>query len=291
MIWLFFAILGPFVWAISNLIDDELADVEIKSPFALISTGGFFAVIPLVIFSFFGGLAWPGVTLVLLCAASSVVGISILYFYYKALTLTDPAHVLLMWNLAPVFTVILALIFLHVDLEIWHYLAVGILIFSSLIAAYKKGLRLSKNNALFWTLIASLFSGIEAIVNKSIFEQIDFPVAIVWMSLFSVLISLFFFISLRQVRKTYRHIIRSGIWKIMGLNELLDLGACLSIDYAVNLGPVVLVKAVEGIQPLFVIALGYLFVKREKKEMQFSLWQLIISALLAIIGLALIKEI
>jgi len=286
MLWLFFALLAPALWAITNIIDDELIDSHTGTPAVLVTITGFFAIIPFFIALFSGSMEWPGYTVLFFSIMSGVIGLLVYFPYFFALKISDPAPAMLMWNLTPAFVVGASILFFGIHPSFVEYVAIGILIVSSLIVGYKKGSRFDVNKAFPWMFFASILSAVEIVCTKVVFNHTSFLTGLGWISLAIFLTALVLFMSSYSIRQRLRQHSK-GLWKEITIDELLDSGAQVARNYAISAGPIVLVKAAEGLQPLFVLFFSLFMVH---KRSSVPVTRLIIAAVIAIVGLLFMRS-
>lgn len=293
MPWIIFALLAPLLWAASNIVDENLIRREIKNPLALVITTGLFGGIPFVFILATGKFAWPGFETFILAVCAGLVGLLVYWPYFKALQHTDPAKVVLMWNLSPVFVVFMARLILKEILSPQDYLAIAFLVSSSLLAAYKKTEH-RIDGAFPWMLLASILLASEAIFEKAVFDRTSFVVGLGWSSLTMLVVAIFFIIVGRAARQELKKTFSFRIGRLIVFNEFLDVGAGVSASRATSLGPVSLTEPVGAIQPLFILIFQTIMFIKKRKKFTVKLKtaesvKIFISVALAVAGLALIK--
>lgn len=294
--WFPFAIVSPVLWAASNLIDEDLVRHDLRDPITLTAITGLFSSIPVVILAALGAFVWPGWNIFILAVATGIVGLFVYLPYLRALTLASSASVILMWNLAPVIVAGAAWAFLDERLLPLEYLAIGLLVSSSLLAAHQRGSDGHRwSRAAPWMVLASFMYAGEAILGKSVYEQVPFAVGLAWISATSLCVSVFLFAVRARSRRALVGAFRGRIGLIVMANEGLDLAAVVARDRAVSLGPVSLVNAIGGLQPIFVIAFAtaasLLGVARRhvRRPTRAELPRILIATAAAVLGLSLIR--
>ena len=253
--WLPFALAAPALWAASNLIDASLLEENTLTPLALLVLTGAFMGLPALVVALSSGLAWPGWSVVLLAAGAGAFGILAYLPYFYALQRATPAAVLLMWNLTPVFVVLGAGLFLGEALLPRQYLALPLLLVSSAVGAYLLHGRPRLSPALPWMVVASLLLATASVLEKATFEIAEFSVGLAWISLCSFSVAVFTAGLSGDVRNTLKRRLDRGIAGAVVTNHLLDVGAFCALSAATSLGPVSLVHATGGLQPIFVLLL------------------------------------
>ncbi len=255
--WVLFALTAPALWAASNLIDVDLLKRRIRHPVTLVAVTGLFAGIPAVLIALSGAFGWPGARALVLALFAGVLGVLVYYPYFRALAIAPPDDVILMWNLAPVLIALLARAFLGERLEPPQYVAIGLLVLGSLLAARHGRHDSALSPALPWMLLASVMLAVAAVLEKAVFLTVSFPVGLGWISIAGCATAVATIATSRQTRCDLREARR---WRTARLllagNELLDVTASTSLSLATALGPVSLVHAVGGLQPVFILWLA-----------------------------------
>ncbi|MBI2410945.1 MAG: DMT family transporter [Candidatus Kerfeldbacteria bacterium] len=286
MIWLFFALLAPALWAVTNIIDDRLVNKQHSTPLTLMIITGLFGGIPCMAILLFGHAQWPGWLTLALGLASGIIGLLVYLPYFYALKFSGPASDVLMWNLTPVLVTAFALIFLGDRLSIGQYMAVVLLIISSIVAGYTKGAHRGLSKAWHLMVLAATMSAVEILLQKMVFERTGFQTGLAICSFGLLLTALCFVVFSTHGRRAFQAHMSGSVWKLMTLNELLDVGAQVSRSFAISIGPLILVKTAEGTQSIFIILLELLLFKKTEKDPR----QLFFAAILVIVGLVLIES-
>lgn len=254
--WLIFAIIGTFLWAIVNLIDDNLNLRVYPHPSFGVMVSGFFSVF-VFLGLFFLPFFWPPLVVILVSITSGAITTVGLWFYFKALKTDYPSVVVSLMNLSPIFVALTSFLFFHEILSLSQYIGlVIILVCSTLITLNIRELRLSK--AYYFMGIASIFFGSGALLEKYVYNIWDFFSAFLFVSIGAFTVAVIFFVGSSIYRK---HIPMSlaNIKKnlmIFFTSELINLLGVVLISYSISLGPVSLVKSIESMQALFVLILS-----------------------------------
>ncbi len=257
MSWQFLAISAPALWALSNLIDSRLLEERVTEPMTLVVVTGVFGGLPGIFVLATGNLAWPGLPVVVLATLTGVVALLAYLPYFRALDLAPTAAVLLMWNVAPVLIVVLARVFLHEELRIREYVAIALLLASATAGgAQSSGGRRSWSPALPWMLLASLLVATVSVAEKRLFELTSFSTGLGWMSLATFSTAIVLGVLMSPTRQALSSGISRTLAAVLVANECLDVSAATALSRATSLGPVSLVHAVGGLQPLFVLVFG-----------------------------------
>jgi drug/metabolite transporter (DMT)-like permease len=278
LLWLLFALAAPALWAVSNLIDQRLLKEEFADPLGLLVLTGLFSLVPLFVVASLGGLAWPGTASAAMALVAGSLGLLVYFPYFLALRDAPTTEVVMLWNFAPVFIVVAAWCFLGERLGPTEYVAIALLVLSTSIATGTSRLRWRRTVPLM--MMASVLLAMESVLAKAVFERVSFQNGLAWISLGAVLTALV----LLLLARPHRWPRDRGVLWLVSANQLLDVGAAAALSFAISKGPVSVVKAVGGLQPVFVLLIGARLGGRAAYVRAF------VAALLAILGLALVRS-
>lgn len=295
MIWILLSLLAPFLWAVSNLVDSELVDKHLKDPLAIIAIAGLFNIIPSVFFFAFTGFPVPPAPVILLSILGGALYIYGLIPYLYALKSSSATSVLLMWNLYPVIAAVMAWFILSERLGMYQYVAVGVLVLSSMIAAYERSSGKIAIYALALTILGTIIEAAQSIVEEHVYNIAAFWDAFPWVFFGGFVAAVTLFIVRPSISKSLLKTVKTDLRKVFILNETLDTAAGWSKSLALSLGPVSLVNALGGFQPFFIMGLLFLpFVRKHVGERQHltkgQMFQFILAGLLGVIGVWLIAR-
>ena len=311
MSWFVIAILSYFLLAVVNLTDKFLIDNILKSSkaytFSVCLLGG------LVLLGAPWFLSYPGPIILIENLLTGTLFVGALYFLYEALRRDKATRtVVLIGGLIPIFSTIIGWVFLNNKFVTGQligllFLLIGIFLISFLKEQHSfwEKIWLSfktedyKKNSFVLILLASFFYAVFFLATKFVYSQQDFVSAFIWIRFGAVLTVLLFLIDSKSRREILSSFKSNNSRKKKNKNIFLflfnqALGSISFIlqNYAIFLGPVALVTALQGVQyaimMFFSFFLGAFF--KEFKE-KFSWCVLIqkISALVSIsIGLYLI---
>ena len=294
MLWIFLALLAPLLWAISNLIDGDLVLNRIKNPLVIMTVTGLFSVFPFLFIILTNTFSWPRLSVILFGVLTGFVSLLAFYPYFRALENSHPTSALLLWNVSPVITAVAAFVFLNERLSPYQYLAVLLLIGSAIIAGISSGTNTNtkkKQSNVGWMLLASLLTATQAIMSKWLFGQTSTGTGVGLISLGSFGLSASFFL-IPSIRKQIPDAF-SKHSKILILNETLSMFAFVCSSFAIGLGSVSLVKAIEGVQAFFVFGFSWIAARIFSRK-QFRIAEspkaglTILACVIAVVGLMLI---
>jgi uncharacterized membrane protein len=269
MTWFIVALGAPFVWSLVNHCDKIILSRYFKGG----GSGGLMIFVGVVAIplSIFIGFLYPEVFLVGSTEIAYLIVSGLLYnvavfLYLKALETEDASYIVPFWQLAPVFSYILGVMFLQEYLSTDKLLASLIVIFGALILSleFKKGQRISinKGTAGIMMLSALFIACTNVFFKKSAIDDLPFVVSMFWNQIGMAIFAVAFFAD-TKFRREFNDVIQKNSNSVLALNIFEQIAEVVGIiinNFAILLAPVALVVLVEyTAQPLFVFIEGIIF--------------------------------
>jgi len=292
MDWIFFALTAPVIWAVINVIEKIFVNRYIKNPYVytaiisiILGIGGLL-IIP------FNGLKMPSLFVFSLAIAGGLFYAYACIPYYKALEFEEVSRIVALWRFVPLFTLILAFIFLDERLNFYSYLSFFFLLTGGFLVSVRKIKHAFKLSKAFWLMIlSSLLFAMGLLLTKYVVSIYPFWDTNVLLRVGNLIGGLTLLIN-KKTRKEFTATVSSLNLKIKSIlvgNEALNLAAIFASNYAIMIGSVSLVTALSSTQPLFVlifaIIMSVYIPKLLKEELTKKvLLQKIIAILLMIAG-------
>ena len=263
-------IFASFLWGITNHIDkfmisgiDESgSSVKTLLVFSTLVAGIVLSPIWLIISKFSIGISNISLLCVLL---SSFVYILATYFYFKALEKNDASIVVVMFQLIPVFSYILALIFFKENLVLQQIIGSILIILSAVLISFDFE---EKNNKSKW--LALILMALSSLLYATYFFLFDIGIrnssynsCAFWFQI-GFLIQGIILICFKNYRSTFIKAIKNNGQKYFSLNitnEVINLIANLLVNFANVTIPLALANVLNGFQGAFVFILGVIGVK------------------------------
>lgn len=256
MEWLFIAIAAYLLNAIAATIDKVLLSNDIPHPevyaFFISLLGGFGIVLAP------WGLHLISWDLFLVVLLAGVFGVSSLWFFFKSLVLQEASRVVpIVGGIQPIIIFGLASYFIGEQLSAVQIFAVVLFILGGFLISHESGKKKTNKAWLFYALIAGLLFGGLHFTSKYLFEHLDFINGFVWPRISTMGIALLFL-----TRKSFRKKLRSNSKSAKPVSKGLFLlgqsagaGFFVMINYAISLGSVTIINALQGVQYVFVFFL------------------------------------
>jgi len=265
MTWFFIALIGPFLYALTNHIDKVLLEKYFKES----------GVGTLLLFSsLLSALALPflfladptafsvGAMNILALAFVGILNVAVLWCYLMALKDEEASVAVVFYQLVPVFGYILGYLILDEVLTQMQLIAMAIVIFGTAIVSFEidteNRFRLRKATVPLM-LGAAFFWALESVIFKAVALEEALWRSLFWEHLMLTLVGIGIFAFVRSYRMHFLTAIREnsrGILSLNVANESLYMLGNIAFSIAYLLAPVALVLLTESYQPLFVFAIG-----------------------------------
>lgn len=295
--WIIPALVAPFINAIVNFVDKYLVSNRVRNYRALIlySTSVNFAI---------GAAAWaiagfpivgPAAAFYAL-ASGFVLAVSTFLYFYMA-SKEEMSSVILMFQLVPVFVLVMAYFFLNEQLTAIQGAGFALILFAALMLSFNRPLRA----ILSWRLIVAAFfadlflAGSAILINKAI-DSSSFFTILGYQGFGMGIAAIFFYSFFPNIRAAFWENYAARDIKAYGLiimNEGLTVTYEWIAFFAYSIGPAALVSVAGGAQAFFGIVIGIiltlLFPNIVKEDIsKENLLPKIIAAFILIIGLYLV---
>ena len=259
-IWI--AIAASTLFALNGAVDKFLLTKVVRHPIAYAFYIGITGPLTWLLAPF--GLKFLGLADLLVAIIGGAAFVAALYFLYVATQQTSISRILpIEGGLVPVFTLILAYIILSERLTGNQLLAFVFLVAGAILMAFKKEASGWHPQALGNGLLAALLFALSFTLTKFIFDKTNFVSGLIWTRLGFFLASLSFLIP----RSSRRHILQAPKEASPG-SKLLYYGARVSggaagllQNYAIALGSVTIVNALQGTQYAILLLLTMILSK------------------------------
>jgi drug/metabolite transporter (DMT)-like permease len=261
MNWFYLALLAPFLYAVVNLIDDNLLHYVYENPYVATASAGIISSLPLISLLF---LHADNISLELASLAGLAGFLTTVYFffYFKALELEQPSVVIALFSLVPATLPFFAHFILHEQLGTLEIVGLIIVLIASLGIAAIDIKKFNFSAALVPMLVAVVLIDIISLITKHVYEHTQFYVAYMCFVAGMGLGGLYFvfILVLTKARNELKHF-KVSVKKVIPIFFLAEFTyqvAEFTLNLAISHGPVSIVKVIEGIQPIFVLLIALL---------------------------------
>lgn len=292
-----FAVFSPAIFAINNYIDKFLLEKHNLSPTVISIWGGIVSLIVGCIILVLTGFYSVDLRSMLIILSSGFLTTIYLLPYYKALSLDETSYVAPLFNLYPIFVLLLSFLLLRENFNSMMYLGSFIIIISGIFLSIEKSITtvFKLRSSFFYMLLSCLIFAVAQILYKFGLKEIPFLASLPYEG-FGIAIGA---LCVTLYKGNLKHFLKStkkfkkSTYAAIGVNELVYLIARYTGYFAMSLISVSLVSIISGFQPLFVllygIVLSFWFPKILKEVINKGvLFQKIFCILLMLVGLVLI---
>lgn len=265
MHWFVFALLAPFLYAITNHIDKVLLERYFKTrgvhALLLISTLLSGIAIPVFFIQAPEALHLPISTIGFMCLVGCM-NFIVLGLYLLALRDDEASVVIVFYQLVPVFGLILGYFLLGEVLSNLELIAMAIVIFGTSIVSFEID---SDNHfkvklkTIFLMITASFFWALGSVVLKMISLQEGVPASLFWEHLTLLTIGVLLVIVSKKFRQSFVSIFKMNTKQVLILNfgnEVLYMIGNWVFAFSYLLAPIALILVMNSFQPIFVFMIG-----------------------------------
>ncbi len=323
MSWIFLAIFSYLLLAIVSVGDKFVVDKIFKDGRVYAFIVGILSAVVFVIAPWF--LQWPGLSLFLVNMLAGALFIFALWTMYEALRAGEASRVVVViGSIIPAFTILFSLIFFKESFTIsqWagvFFLLVGMIIMSLIVSRKKKWSVFLKRTLsvfsggynkkwIFFSILSALIYSLFFVVTKHAYSHQEFLSSFIWIRLGGLLVVLMFLIDKDSRKIIFKNFKKKTLLQRISpikkkspnklfvvFNQLLGSIAFLLQNYAIYLGPVAIINALQGVQYAFLLILGIFltifFPKLLKEDIsKKTLIKKIISIILVGLGLYFIAK-
>ncbi len=266
------AIVSYFILAIVNIGDKFILGNVIPNSRAYTFFVGVFGALLFVIAPWY--LEWPGINLLFVNILVGAMFPIALTLMYKSLKVGDTSRIItLIGGLIPFFTITFSVLFFNENFTNLKWLGLSFSLLGTIIisripnkktmwhkfAIWFGGTSDDKKKGIFEAVLASFFYSVFFIGTKYVYSNQPFLSGFIWVRLGTLLLVLSFlfnridrkgiFISLKNLFKN------KGKYIFFGAQGLAAVGFLLQ-NYAISLGSVAVVNALQGVQYAFLLIIG-----------------------------------
>ena len=174
MSWIFYALLAPAVYSVINFTDKYIVEKELKDYSCVPVFSGIVAIVFGTCFWFFTGMATLSLRDGALIMASGVLSVLSYVVYLRALSEEETSNVTIFFQVTPIITLILSLIFLHEPIALKQYIGFFIVLAVSIGMAWQPGEKMKLSRAFWYIMLWDLSLAVSVIIVKFVVEQASF---------------------------------------------------------------------------------------------------------------------
>ncbi len=261
MSWIVFATLAPALYAASTFIDRFLVEKKVKDYLFLSILSGAVALGAAVILFVVRGFPALNPFSVAIILISGILFEIALVPYYHAISLEDASRVAPLFQVIPVFVLVLSLFILHEVPTVSDLIGFVLLIGGAFVLAQEEGgTGFFRVDTFFWyAMLAAFLYAIPGVLFKFVLSYANFWDTLAYEFLGGALGSIPLVLLRAADKERDGSDIRNltaDVWTLIVSNELIYIVARFFTFYAILLAPVYLVSAVGSVGPVFVFLYG-----------------------------------
>ncbi len=265
MTWFLIALIGPFLYALTNHIDKLLLEKYFKKGGVgtIILISAFLSVLAIPILFFIDpSVVFVGGRNMLLLAAVGILNVGVLWCYLLPLKNDEASIVIIFYQLIPVFGGVLGYLVLGERLTTVQLLAMALIILGTSLVSFE----IDSNNKFtlrLGTIIpmsaAAFLWALESVIFKAVALEENLCRSLFWEHVMLLLCGVLIFLLVRSYRVSFLLALKSNSTAILSLNvanESLYILGNIASAFAYMLAPIGLVLLAESYQPIFVLGIG-----------------------------------
>ena len=258
-------IIAEILYSLTNYIDKFLvdginesgSDIKTLIVFSTLVAGLVFSPIWLIINKFSLGINPITLLYLFLSAVSYIIAV---YLYFKSLETSDTSIVVAMFQLIPVFSYILGIIFFKETLTLKQLIGSIIIIASAILISIDKKEKNNNFKVLILMTLSSLLCSIYYLFFELGFRTDSYKTCAFYFQI-SLLVIGIILMFIKSFRTTFTKAIKSNGKKYLSVNivnEFVNLAGMLLENYANVLIPIAIVTVISRLQVVFVFIIGLL---------------------------------
>lgn len=273
MNWLVIAIFAYLILALVNLADKFLLDKIVPSAKTYTFLVSVLGLIVLIVAPW--ALNWPGWSWFLIDILVGALFPLALLLLYRALKLGDTSKIIpLVGGAIPIFTISLSILFLGDSFSFKQWIAISLLLVGTVLMALMPaghslwsqmmlwfGLTKQRNReAIITAIAAGLIFALFFVGTKYTYQTQEFLSAFIWVRIGTFLAGLSLLLFSESRREIFKGIkkLKNSKGLLLFANQAIAAIGFLLQNYAIFLGSVALVNALQGVQYAFLLVLGAL---------------------------------
>lgn len=267
MNWLSIVIIAHLIFAIVYVIDKIVISKIKLEPIVYAFYVGLLSAFVLVLIPFgFELLSVAYITISLIAGVLFILGVLLVYNAFRSNDVSEIAPIF--GAAVPIFTLLLALLFLGERLTLVELIAFVLLIIGGMVMMSNNNYHTKKKMFLerggIVAIGGAFLIAISYVLSKMVFQQYSFIGAFIWIRLGSVVGALLLLVKSDNRQLIFRkvHKLKFSTAGLISFNKLLSAGAFILLNYAIYLGSVSLVNALQGVQYVFLLLIAIMLSRK-----------------------------
>ncbi|MGB9915044.1 MAG: EamA family transporter [Candidatus Bathyarchaeales archaeon] len=253
MEWYIYALLAPAFWAMNNVFIKFLLTNKFKSNLPLIFTAISMDAILAFMVLMAGAVAYS-FPYSLLAFIAGVMPLIAFWLYSKALIKEEVSRIVTLFQLIPVFVVLLSVLFLNEILGAQRYMGIALIVLASVLVSYKKGSKTPFSGVLKFIVPFGIIIAAYTVVDKTLVGYLNFWSVFFWnvLGTFTAALSLLILPKpRREIFETISEVGKKTVFTTFIGESLYVIGTICSL-IALSLADASLASSLFGLQPFYV---------------------------------------
>lgn len=255
--WILAVTIGYLLNAISSVVNKTLLNNDIPNPVVYTFYGTLLGLVVFLLAPF--GFSWIGLKLFIISIVGGALFTYALLTMFMALVRGDVSRVTpLIGGLQPIFVFLLAYIILGERLVAGQLLAFLLILIGGILITVQFGKNKKVLAEMFWlSILSSVLFAASHVVSKYIFNNVDFISGFIWIRIGSFLAVAILLISAANRKAIFggEKQVKSSTSVTFILGQAAGALSFIMINWAISLGSVTLVNALQGLQYVFLFIL------------------------------------
>ncbi|MEM3881659.1 MAG: EamA family transporter [Candidatus Bathyarchaeia archaeon] len=253
MEWYIYALLAPAFWAMNNVFIKFLLTNKFKSNLPLIFTAISMDAILAFMVLMAGAVAYS-FPYSLLAFIAGVMPLIAFWLYSKALIKEEVSRIVTLFQLIPVFVVLLSVLFLNEILGAQRYMGIALIVLASVLVSYKKASKTPFSGVLKFIVPFGIIIAAYTVVDKTLVGYLNFWSVFFWnvLGTFTAALSLLILPKPRkEIFETISEVGKKTVFTTFIGESLYVIGTICSL-IALSLADASLASSLFGLQPFYV---------------------------------------
>lgn len=263
MLWLYISIIAYLLLAIANLGDKLVVSKYLSSPRVYAISVALLQSMVIVLLPFFG--EWPGWQNMLLNFVAGAFFVIAIYYFYSALKNGETSRVVTVVDgLVPIFVLVLSSLLLYENFSRQQLLGVILLIIGGFTLSYNKEQKKNRKEDFKCIAIAVVAFAFSQVFAKMSYSTQPFLSAFIWARVCGLLVVVPFLCSVgarKELKDNFVHKEKVSNSKAVAFAQVSGGAGFFLQNYAIKLGSVGIVVALQGIKYFFLFILIILLSK------------------------------
>jgi transporter family protein len=251
--WILFAVLAAFFWAINNMIDKFILTKWVKQPFVLLIVLALIGLISGAVVYVAHGIDHLSTFGIVLALVAGIFSIVMTATYFKAVQIEEVSRVAPLFYISPLFILLFATIFLGEIFTPAKYLGIFLVLAGAVMISTKDIAKLRFGKAVWWMLLSAFALAINQLIAKYLLGLTDF-----WTVFFYIRVGAFIGIipfAWMYLPELVRNVREHGgrVLGLISLNEFINIAGVLLFTLSISIGSVTLANTLASVQQIFVL--------------------------------------